>query len=113
MKLKATKKQIRENAGLILSIGYCGLQSLLNCKSPFSYSCGIYGWSCDYYDIDGVVISTGYAPIGVTVMYDIVKNYEAMAEKIRSYYNMPYEQRVSELDKLIHDFIMEAKENIK
>ena len=113
MKLKATKKQIKENAGLILSIGYCNLQSLLNCKSRFAYSCGQNGWSCDYYDINGVVISTGYAPIGTPVKYDIVKQYESMAEKIRYDYNMPYEQRVSELDKLIHDFIMEAKENLK
>lgn len=113
MKLKATKKQIKDNADLILSIGYCQLQSLLNYKSPFAYSCGIYGWSCDYYNIDGVVISTGYAPIGIPVKYDTVRKYEAMAEKIRSDYNMTYEQRVSELDKLIHDFIMEAKENIK
>ena len=111
MKLKATKKQIRENSGLILSIGYCGLQTLLICKQPFAYSCGTYGWSCDYYDINGVIISTGYAPIGVPVKYDIVKKYESMAEKIRSNDNMPYEQRVSGLDKLIHYFIMEAKEN--
>ena len=113
MKLKATKKQIIENAGLILSIGYCDLQSLLNYKKPFAYSCGTYGWSCDYYDINGVVISTGYAPIGTPVKYDIVKQYEAMAEKIRYDYNMQCEQRVSELDKLIHDFIIEAKENLK
>ena len=113
MKLKATKKQIKENSGLIISVGYCELQSLLSCASPFAYSCGRDGWHCDYYDINGVIISTGYAPIGTPVKYDVVKEYEAMAEKIHYDYNMSYEQRVSELDKLIHDFIMEAKENLQ
>lgn len=44
-------------------MGYCEGQNLLNYRSPFAYSCGVYGWSCDYYDVNGVLISTGYQPI--------------------------------------------------
>ena len=43
MKLKATKKQIRQNFNTILSIGYCDAQYLLDCKNPFAYSAGLNG----------------------------------------------------------------------
>ena len=51
MKLQTTKKQIRQNFNTVLSIGYCDAQYLLDCKNPFAYSAGVYGWSCDYYQI--------------------------------------------------------------
>lgn len=61
MKCKTTAKAIRANYGSrILSIGYCDAQALLRYETPFAYSSGVYGWNCDYYDIDGVCIATGY-----------------------------------------------------
>jgi hypothetical protein len=80
MKLKATKTEIKNGYNKILRIGYCELQFLLKYESPFAYSAGIYGWSCDYYDIDNICISTGYSPIGEYVDRDIVRKYDDMAE---------------------------------
>jgi len=60
MKLKTTKKEIENNSHRIASIGYCEAQHLLKYRSPFAYTCGVYGWNGDYYLVDGVTIATGY-----------------------------------------------------
>jgi hypothetical protein len=80
-KIKATKREMRENFR-ILSIGYCDMQCLLRYQSPIAYSSGVYGWACDYYEVDDVIISTGYAPINSKNMkndYKLVKEYENKA----------------------------------
>ena len=76
MKLRTTKKQIKRQAHKLYSVRYCGIQHLLRYESPFAYSAGVYGWSCDYYNVDGVILSTGYSPIGEIVNYDIFKEYD-------------------------------------
>lgn len=79
-KIKVSKAEMRKNY-YIVSIGYCGASYLLKDKMPIAYSCGVYGWSCDYYSIKNVVISTGYSPLkGKNVKYD----YEAYEEKEES-----------------------------
>lgn len=82
MKLKATKSEIKSGYYRILSIGYCDAQYLLKYKNAFGYSAGVYGWACDYYDIDGVCISTGYSPLADKNMkhdYKLVREYEQKA----------------------------------
>lgn len=44
MKVKVTKKEIRENYKNVISVGYCELQYLLRGKNPNFYTSGIYGW---------------------------------------------------------------------
>ena len=83
MKLKATKREIKNNNNKILKFGYCEIQYLLNNENPFAYSCGRDGWCCDYYNIDGVILSTGYSPIGTQTDYKIVKKYENKALKMK------------------------------
>ena len=113
MKLKTTKKAIRESNSVILNIGYCDLQHLLNYKQAFAYSSGVYGWSCDYYDIKGVIISTGYGPIGVEPDYNLIKAYNETANILLSDYNMNYETKKAKLDTLLNAFITKAVESIK
>ena len=102
MKLKTTKKQIKENANQIYAVGYCGLDNLLAYESPFAYSCGAYGWSCDYYNLNGVVISTGYNPIGESIAYNLIKKYNNLAKKNHSR---------DEMGKLLQDFLTELTKN--
>ena len=81
-KIKATKKEMRQNYR-ILSIGYCDMQHLLNYESPIAYSARAEGWACDYYYVDGVVISTGYDTIASKNMkddYQLVREYEKQAQ---------------------------------
>lgn len=82
MKLKTTKSNVKENYYRILSIGYCDAQYLLKYKHAFGYSTRVEGWACDYYDIDGVCISTGYSPLADKNMkydYKVVREYEEKA----------------------------------
>jgi len=84
MKLKASKKTIKDGYYKILSIGYCDAQYLLSEENPFAYSSGSYGWACDYYDIDGVCISTGYSPISKNtdkIDYKLLREYDEIASK--------------------------------
>ena len=96
MKLKTTKKQIRENAKQLYAVGYCDLDNLLVYQSPFAYSSGVYGWSCDYYNLDGVIISTGYSPTGESIAYNLQKKYNNLAKKAHSR---------DEVGKLLQDFL--------
>jgi len=107
MKIKTTKKAIKNSGQKILKVGYCDLQYLLQGKNPFAYSTRVEGWACDYYEINDIIISTGYAPIGDQVDYNIIKKYEALArekgEKINGWDNLKVE-----LDKLIIEFLGEV-----
>lgn len=107
MKLKATKKQIRENFNTILSVGYCDAQYLLSSKTPFAYSEGVYGWSCDYYKIGNICICTGYSPIGTPVNYELLNELERKAKQI----NLSYSDKEKQLDELLKQLI-ESNNNI-
>ena len=109
MKLKTTKNQVKNSFVNILSLGYCELQYLTRYKNPFAYSSGINGWACDYYNIDGVCLSTGYAPIGQNVDYKLVRKYEAKAQKISLDYNLDYKIREKRVNKLLIEFINKVK----
>ena len=110
MKLKTTKANIRKNYGFILSIGYCSADSLLQYVTPFGYSAVVYGWACDYYDFGGVCISTGYAPIGKKVDFELLKKYNDEAQKIYSNYQLDYKERKEATNKLLNDFIAKQME---
>ena len=105
MKIKATKKQVKNYYNNIYSIGYCDAQYLLEGVYPFAYSAGQYGWSCDYYEIENVCISTGYAPIGETINYDLVRKYDNKAKAILNDYSIDYQKRKKKVNKLLIKFI--------
>lgn len=109
MKLKISKKAIKQNFSTVISIGYCDAQYLLYCKNPFAYSAGIYGWSCDYYQIGRVCISTGYSPVGTPVNYDLLRELELKAEKLRGDYSIKYTDLCKQLDELITELINSVK----
>ena len=105
MKLKTTNKQIRANFYKVLSIGYCDAQYLLTYKYPFAYTCGIYGWNADFYEIDNVCISTGYRPIGDKVNYTLLQELEKQAQNICLDYELNRETKEKQLDELINKLI--------
>ena len=105
MSYNLTKKQVKENSNFLMAVGYCGMQHLLNYRNRFGYSAGVYGWSCDYYDVNGVTISTGYSPVGEHFNYEILSNYEKQAEAIQYNYSLPYEERVSKIEALLLEVV--------
>lgn len=86
MKCRVTEKEIRNSFTNVVKIGYCSAQHLLFCENPFAYTCGREGWKADFYDCGVTCISTGYAPIGKSVPYEVVKKYDSKAEKNISHF---------------------------
>ena len=105
MKFKTTQKAIKEGYSNIIKVGYCSLQYLLYYKKPIAYTCGVYGWNADIYDVGcGVAICTGYRPFGnVEVDYELSKEYNEKAEKIIC--NSKIENVKEELDELLKEFL--------
>ena len=103
MKLKATKREIKNHYYYIVGVGYCEAQHLLNYRSPFGYSAGYYGWACDYYNIDGVCISTGYNYISnknTTCDYKLIREYDDKAQG----------KTQEEREQLLQEFISKVKQ---
>ena len=109
MNIKLTKKDLRNNFGVIVSCGYCELQSLLNIKSRVGYNQGVYGWNFDAFDFGGVGLITGYRTRGAA---DIVLSMDFCKEWDNKARNATYEERKQilnefekELQKLAKEFI--------
>jgi hypothetical protein len=63
-KYKTTDREQRLNNSIVLGFSYCNIQNIERFLNPNAYTCGVYGWRADFYEIDdGVTISTGYAPL--------------------------------------------------
>ena len=63
IKYKTTDREQRENNGIVLGFGYCEIQNITRFLNPNAYTCGVYGWRADFYEMDGYTISTGYSPL--------------------------------------------------
>lgn len=113
MKYRVTKKQMRETNPI--AIGYCAAQTLLHYHEPEAYSCGVYGWSCDYYKLwyttpdDNqryVYISTGYSPVGKRASYKVTDEYEKKAQDVLYNDNgLSYAERRQMLDALMNEWL--------
>jgi hypothetical protein len=111
-KIKVSKRAMRENY-YILRAGYCKAQYLLKGIDPVAYSVGVYGWACDYYDVEGVVISTGYDPLSsknIKASYEMINDYD---DKARLIYGDGgnYQQKIDAIKALRHEFINKVKNN--
>lgn len=105
MKYKTTIKAIRENACNPRTVGYCDLQHLLTNHSPVAYTCGVYGWNFDIYEVYGVTICTGYRGM-VGPRCEGIAEYEEKAAKILSWDNkeMIYDEKREAVENLLHEF---------
>lgn len=115
MKFKTTKKAIKENYNKILKVGYCNMQNLLKYENAIAYSERSEGWACDYYYIEGVLISEGYSPIDNKNMkkydYDTLQEYENKARSIIYDYSIEYEEQKKQVKNLLKEFINSVKKD--
>jgi hypothetical protein len=113
MKFKTTKKAMKEGYYNIISIGYCNAQHLLNYENPTSYSTRAEGWACDYYEVNNVLISTGYAPVNaLRTKYDykVLREYDDKARTIQYNNSMDYQEQKKQVTALLDKFVKEATE---
>lgn len=112
MKYKTTNKEINGGFADVLRVGYCDLQYLLNYESPEAYTCGRDGWHSDIYNIGmGCAISTGYAPTGSKVPYDLIRDYESRAMTV-VFETITIDEKRDKLNALIKEFRVVALESI-
>lgn len=107
-KIRLTKTSLNADYWNILGTGYCNLQYLLKFQEPFAYSTRSEGWACDYYDVDDVLISTGYAPLKskrVKSTYELEHEYDEIAREIYNDSSLSWEEKENRINKLLHEFI--------
>ncbi len=107
MKFKTTRKAIVNGSSNIVCAGYCDLFHLLKNHSPIAYTCGVYGWNFDVYEIEGLTICTGYRGMPGRRANNIGE-YEKKARLIMAEYSNPYEERPAAVEKLLHEWIAQA-----
>lgn len=107
MKVKVNESDLKNSYNKIISIGYCEAQFLLRFTEPYYYTCGVYGWKSDNYVLNGVLISTGYAPINGIKNYDLVKKYEEKARKINLDCKLKWEDKKKKTNKLLEKLVNE------
>lgn len=109
MKFKTSRKNMKDNYTTIIKVGYCNISYLLQYEKPIAYSTRVEGWACDYYEIDGILISTGYAPIGdIEPSYNTCHRYNTKAENIILTRGMDWNDKKDIVRGYLREFIKEA-----
>ena len=107
MKYKTTAKAIRKGAMNPRSAGYCDLSFLLTNHSPVAYTCGVYGWNFDVYEVYGLTICTGYRGM-VGKRLEGISEAEAKAEKIYENYdkNISWDEKREAVEEVLKEFCL-------
>lgn len=109
MKVRVTKKAVRECFDNVISVSAYNLQHLLSSKSPYGYTARAEGWGADIYDCGTVAIVTGYDPFGnVRPPYELQMKYDEKARAIRNNYDLGWQEQDGKIKELLEDFITEA-----
>lgn len=103
MKVKTTRKAIMNGSYNVKCAGYCDLQALLTNHEPIAYTCGVYGWNFDVYEVYGVTICTGYRGMPGKRLEGVAE-YEEKARAIKEDYYRNYEERTKEIEALLKEF---------
>lgn len=104
MKYRTTQKEINNNFGLVLKVGYCELQNLFHFTEAESYTCGVYGWNADIYGFGGTAIVSGYRPFGKSLPRDFYKPFDDEARKILSDDSIEWDDKKTKVNSLVEDF---------
>lgn len=104
MKVKTTRKAIVNGSYNVKYAGYCDLSYLLNNHSPIAYTCGVYGWNFNVYEVYGVTICTGYRNMPGARLQKI-SEYEEKARAILSWEDKrPFEEKQIAVENLLKEF---------
>lgn len=106
MKYKTTVKALRNGANNLRCAGYSDLSNLLRLHCANAYTCGVYGWNFDVYEVYGLTICTGYRGMPGKRLNGIAE-YEKKAGDIWHDYNKSYDERCEEVEQLLHEFCKE------
>ena len=105
MKYKTTTKALRAGSCNLRCAGYCDLAHLLRGHEPIAYTCGVYGWNYDVYEVYGLTICTGYRGMPGKRLEGI-EEAERKAMDILAWENkdMTYDEKREAVENLLHEF---------
>lgn len=107
MKYKTTRKAIVNGSANIVSVGYCDLVTLLRNHSPNAYTCGVYGWNFDVYEVYGLTICTGYRGMPGRAANN-VREYERRAREIYDEPGGNWADKDERMENLLREFCAQA-----
>lgn len=109
MKYKTTRKAIVAGtpANNLVCAGYCDLSNLLWGHEPIAYTCGVYGWNFDVYNVYGKTICTGYRNMPGRKANNEAA-YEEKARAISDNYDLSWEERRDRIESLLKEFCEQA-----
>lgn len=109
MKYKTTRKAIVAGtpANNLVCAGYCDLSNLLWGHEPIAYTCGVYGWNFDVYEVYGKTICTGYRNMPGRKANNEAA-YEEKARAISDNYDLSWEERRDRIESLLKEFCEQA-----
>ena len=105
MKYKTTRKAVVSGSLRLVSAGYCDLQTLLRYHSPIAYTCGVYGWNFDVYEIHDLTICTGYRGMPGRRANNIGKYEKAAREAVE---RLGWREAETEIERLLTEFCAQA-----
>lgn len=107
MKQRLTMKEVKSWNKPILKTGAYSMQRLLWFEDPVGYTAGIDGWNADIYEVEGIVIVTGYRSFGqIQLTYEDIKPYENKADQIihdNTFFN--HDVKKLQVQKILHEFV--------
>lgn len=105
--LRITERELREQSPTLVKLGYGSFYTALayyfRDKKHF-YTAGSNGWKSDIYDFGNVVLSVGYNPVGKSISYKIVEQYEREIQKIHDS-EMPAEEKRESVKRIFDSFL--------
>lgn len=98
MKFKTSRKAIVEGTprSALFAVGYCDMAYLLRYHSPIAYTCGVYGWNFDVYEVYGLTICTGYRNMPGRKLVGLEEYEKAAREIITSEHSWNYRKEETE-----------------
>lgn len=106
MKIRTTRKEIKEGFRKIYRCGYCDLQPLFASGDATFYNSGVYGWNYDGVMIDvDTIILTGYRGMFGDRLPDKCYNIIRKANKIQNDYNIDWQEKTKKIKCYKRQFI--------
>lgn len=104
MKVKVTKKSIKDNFRNVYIMDETKAQTIFYGQSPAYYTSGVYGWNCDVYIIDSdTVVTTGYRPFGERLPEAVEKDMFKKATRVREANRFNYTETARKIASIIEN----------
>lgn len=105
MKIKTTRKAVVAGSSNLVSVGYCDLSTLIRYHSPVAYTCGVYGWNFDVYEVNGLTICTGYRGMPGRRANNVEKYEKAARDAME---RLEWKEAEAEIEQLLAEFCAQA-----